>query len=93
MKVRYFGFLSPSFSMPIKVLKGRIELAQGFTVAAAPTPTGIRIKSGIWSLWMAGVMPMSRVCMRGFSTTRSASRFGWTRDCVTKNRVKRCMPD
>ncbi|MCK9389116.1 MAG: transposase [Sulfuritalea sp.] len=38
MKVRYFGFLSPSFSMSIEELKGRIELAQGFTVAAAPTP-------------------------------------------------------
>lgn len=35
MKVRYFGFLSPSFSMPIKEVKGRIELAQGFAVSAA----------------------------------------------------------
>jgi hypothetical protein len=35
MKVRYFGFLSPSFSMPIEEVKGRIELAQGF---AARTP-------------------------------------------------------
>jgi hypothetical protein len=35
MKVRYFGFLSPSFSMPIEEVKARIELAQGF-VARAP---------------------------------------------------------
>ncbi len=34
MKVRYFGFLSPSFSMPIEEVKGRIELAQGFTLKA-----------------------------------------------------------
>ena len=34
MKVRYFGFLSPSFSMPIEELKGRIELAQGFALRA-----------------------------------------------------------
>ena len=34
MKVRYFGFLSPSFSMPIEEVKGRIELAQGFAVSA-----------------------------------------------------------
>ena len=34
MKVRYFGFLSPSFSMPIQELKGRIELAQGFALGA-----------------------------------------------------------
>ena len=32
MKVRYFGFLSPSFSMPIEEVKGRIELAHGFAV-------------------------------------------------------------
>lgn len=30
MKVRYFGFLSPSCSMPIEEVKGRIELAHGF---------------------------------------------------------------
>jgi len=34
MKVRYFGFLSPSFSMPIEEVKGRIELAQGFAARA-----------------------------------------------------------
>jgi len=35
MKVRYFGFLSPSFSMPIEEVRGRIELAQGFALRAA----------------------------------------------------------
>lgn len=34
MKVRYFGFLSPSFSMSIEEVKGRIELAQGFAARA-----------------------------------------------------------
>jgi hypothetical protein len=34
MKVCYFGFLSPSFSMPIEEVKGRIELAQGFAAKA-----------------------------------------------------------
>jgi Putative transposase/Transposase zinc-binding domain len=32
MKVRYYGFLSPSFSMPIEEVKARIELAHGFAV-------------------------------------------------------------
>ncbi|OFW12087.1 MAG: hypothetical protein A3H27_13275 [Acidobacteria bacterium RIFCSPLOWO2_02_FULL_59_13] len=32
MKVRYYGFLSPSFSMPIEQVKARIELAHGFAV-------------------------------------------------------------
>ena len=35
MKVRYFGFLSPSFSMSIEEVKGRIELAQGFAPRVA----------------------------------------------------------
>ena len=32
MKVRYFGFLSPSFGIPFEQIKARIELAQGFNV-------------------------------------------------------------
>lgn len=35
MKVRYFGFLSPSFAMPIEEVKGRVEMAHGFAVRAA----------------------------------------------------------
>lgn len=40
MKVRYFGFLSPSFSMSIEEVKARIELAHGFTVAAPADADG-----------------------------------------------------
>ena len=36
MKVRYYGFLSPSCSMPIEEVKGRIELAHGFALNAKP---------------------------------------------------------
>ena len=32
MKVRYFGFLSPSFGISFEEIKARIELAQGFNV-------------------------------------------------------------
>jgi len=32
MKVRYFGFVSPSFAMPLDELKARVELAQGFAL-------------------------------------------------------------
>ena len=35
MKVRHFGFLSPSFKMPFEEIKARIELAQGFNVKPA----------------------------------------------------------
>lgn len=42
MKVRYFGFLSPSFAMPIEEVKGRIEMAHGFAVRAAPAPQNMK---------------------------------------------------
>jgi hypothetical protein len=32
MKVRYYGFLSPSANLPIPDLKAKIELAHAFTV-------------------------------------------------------------
>jgi len=32
MKVRYYGFVSPSFAMPLEELKARVELAQGFAL-------------------------------------------------------------
>lgn len=38
MKVRYYGFLSPSFAMPLEEVKARIEMAQGFA-ARAPEVT------------------------------------------------------
>ena len=40
MKVRYFGFLSPSFGMPFEQIKARIELAQGFNVKE-PAPVEV----------------------------------------------------
>jgi Putative transposase/Transposase zinc-binding domain len=32
MKVRYFGFLSPSFTMPLNEIKARVEMALGFAL-------------------------------------------------------------
>ncbi|MBI3628891.1 MAG: transposase, partial [Candidatus Rokubacteria bacterium] len=34
MKVRYYGFLSPSASVPLEDVKARIEMASGFALAA-----------------------------------------------------------
>jgi hypothetical protein len=34
MKVRYYGFLSPSFAMPLEEVKARIEMTQGFATRA-----------------------------------------------------------
>jgi hypothetical protein len=52
MKVRYFGFLSPSFAVPLEEVRARIELAQGFAVRApepaieAPAPPCCRHRGG-----------------------------------------------
>ena len=37
VKVRYYGFLSPSFGVPLEDIRARIELAQGFA-RATPKP-------------------------------------------------------
>lgn len=37
VKVRYYGFLSPSFGVPVQEIRARVELAQGFArEASAP---------------------------------------------------------
>ena len=66
MKVRYFGFLSPSFSMPIAEVKARIELAHGFALStppdapatAAPAPAAwCCAQCGGKLLWRSVVLP------------------------------------
>ena len=37
MKVRYYGVLSPTFSVPIEEVKATVEIASGFTVIS-PEP-------------------------------------------------------
>jgi Putative transposase len=36
MKVRYYGFLSPNFSVPLEEVKARIEMAHGFALSTSP---------------------------------------------------------
>lgn len=38
MKVRYYGFLSPTAKMPLEEVKARVELAYGFAVTAPEPP-------------------------------------------------------
>ena len=40
MKVRHFGFLSPSFKMGFEEMRARIELARGFNVRP-PAPIAV----------------------------------------------------
>jgi hypothetical protein len=38
MKVRYYGFLSPTAKMPLEEVKARVELAYGFAVTPPERP-------------------------------------------------------
>ncbi len=38
MKVRYYGFLSPTAKMPLEEVKARVELAYGFAVTPPQRP-------------------------------------------------------
>ena len=43
MKVRYYGFLSPSASVSLQDVRARIELASGFLLAPSETPSPPRL--------------------------------------------------
>jgi hypothetical protein len=36
MKVRYYGFLSPTSSVPLEEVRAKVELASGFQISATP---------------------------------------------------------
>ena len=42
MKVRYYGFLSPSAAVPLEDVKARIEIASGFALTAPRPPASPR---------------------------------------------------
>ena len=41
MKVRYYGFLSPSAAVPLPDVKARIEMASGFALVTPVTPSAV----------------------------------------------------
>ncbi len=65
MKVRYYGFLSPSSSVPLEDVKARIELAHGF---AGPTPdTPLEAAATLRCRHCGGVLRFSRLVLPGDS--------------------------
>lgn len=70
MKVRYFGFLSPSFKMPFEEIKARIELAQGFdlhppaTVDLPPSRPLCCPRCGARLRYRCTILPRSRAPAR-----------------------------
>ncbi|MGH2611023.1 MAG: transposase, partial [Tepidiformaceae bacterium] len=63
MKVRYYGFLSPSSSVPLPDVKARIELASGFVLAASEAtgepPAALRCRQ------CGGALRFSRLLLPG----------------------------
>ena len=63
MKVRYYGFLSPTSSASLEDVKARIEMASGFALAApeAPSepPTALRCRH------CGGALRFSRLLLPG----------------------------
>ncbi|MBI2200304.1 MAG: transposase [Candidatus Rokubacteria bacterium] len=65
MKVRYYGFLSPSSSMSLEDVKARIEMASGFALAApeatSEPPAALRCRH------CGGALRFSRLLLAGDS--------------------------
>ncbi len=74
MKVRYYGFLSPSASVPLEDVKARIEMASGFTLAApeaaSDLPAALRCRH------CGGALRFSRLLLPGDSAIASLAALG-----------------
>ena len=65
MKVRYYGFLSPSSSLPLQDVKARIEMATGFALAAPETETPSEPPPTLRCRHCGGALRFSRFVLPG----------------------------
>ena len=74
MKVRYYGFLSPSASGPLEDVKARIEMASGFALAApeaaSEPPAALRCRH------CGGALRFSRLLLAGDSALGGLASLG-----------------
>jgi len=63
MKVRYYGFLSPSFSMPIEEVRARIEMANGFASRASAAEIEVQAPAPLCCPRCAGLLRYVRVIL------------------------------
>jgi len=74
MKVRYYGFLSPSASLPLEDVKARIAMASGFALVAPETtsepPATLRCRH------CGGALRFSRLLLPGDSAIGSLAALG-----------------
>ena len=57
MKVRYYGFLSPTAKVPLEELKAKVELAHGFTVTVPEDRATPLATTGLPGLWGTTALP------------------------------------
>ena len=74
MKVRYYGFLSPSSSVPLEEVNARIEMASGFALAAPEAarepPAALRCRH------CGGALRFSRLLLAGDSALGELASLG-----------------
>jgi hypothetical protein len=74
MNVRYYGFLSPSASVPLQDVRARIEMASGFAQVAPETtsqpPAALRCRH------CGGALRFFRLLLPGDSVVGSLAAFG-----------------
>ena len=74
MKVRYYGFLSPTSSVSLEDVKARIEMASGFALAApeitSEPPAALRCRH------CGGALRFSRLLLPGDSAIGSLAALG-----------------
>jgi hypothetical protein len=74
MKVRYYGFLSPSSSVPLEDVKARIEMASGIALAAPEAPSGP--PATLRCRHCGGALRFSRLVQPGDATIGSLASLG-----------------
>ena len=91
MKVRYYGFLSPTSSVSLEDVKARIEMASGFAVAApeiaSEPPAALRCRQ------CGGALRFSRVLLPGDPAIDSLASLGqWAGEASTLSAVAAAGP-
>jgi len=86
MKVRYYGFLSPSSSVPLADVKARIEMASGFALVA-PEPTS-EPPAALRCRHCGGALRFARLLLPGDSAIGSLAALDpWAGESATSSAV------
>ena len=78
MKVRYYGFLSPSSAVPLEDVKARIEMASGFALMAPETTSEPSV--GLRCRHCGGALRFSRLVLPGDSLIGALASLGQRTD-------------